>query len=315
MEPLERLLNLVGLLLETDRPLTFEQIKETLDEYGGDNPASAKRKFERDKDILREFGVPLDITGTDVWDAEQGYIIRKDEYYLPDIDFEPEEIAALFVAAQGGTQATAAGQGIRKLLYGTNGGVLVGLQAGPLVAGPAAGAEDALAAADAASAQRRVRFGYRNAKGSVSQREVDAFAVVFRGGRWYLVGHDRDRDEIRAFRLSRLTGAIEDDGEGAPAPAGFRAIDHVQGGPWAPTGDEHAVVAFTPRAAPLADSQFPWATHQGTDAQGRTILAIPAVDVASLASLILRYGPEAEVLEPVTLRDEIVRRLTEVLGA
>lgn len=315
MEPLERLLNLVGLLLNADRPLTFEEIREALDEYSGDNPASAKRKFERDKDILREFGVPLVMKGIDVWDTEQGYIIPKDEYYLPDIGFEPDEIAALFVASQGGTESTAVEQGVRKLLYGAEGGVLVGLQAGPLVVGPAANAGVALAAADAAGTHRRVRFGYRNAKGSVSERDVDAFAVVFRGGRWYLVGHDHDRGETRAFRLSRLTTVIDDVGEGMPPPEGFHAADHVEGGPWAPTGDEHAVVAFAPAAALLAGSQFPGATRQGTDAAGRAILSIPAADAAALASLVLRYGSDAEVLEPASLRQEVVRRLTEVLDA
>ena len=103
MEPLERLLNLVGLLLETPTPLTFDQIRETLDAYQGDNLDSIKRKFERDKDMLRAYGVPLEMTGTDAWDVEQGYIIRKDRYYLPDIAFTPEEITALYLAAQSGS--------------------------------------------------------------------------------------------------------------------------------------------------------------------------------------------------------------------
>ena len=59
MEPLERLLNLVGLLLETPTPLSFEQIREILEPYRQQNVDSAKRMFERDKDQLREFGVPL----------------------------------------------------------------------------------------------------------------------------------------------------------------------------------------------------------------------------------------------------------------
>ena len=109
MEPLERLLNLVGLLLETPTPLTFDQIRETLDAYQGDNLDSIKRKFERDKDMLRAYGVPLEMTGTDAWDVEQGYIIRKDRYYLPDIAFTPEEITALYLAAQSGS-ATADGR-------------------------------------------------------------------------------------------------------------------------------------------------------------------------------------------------------------
>ena len=105
MEPLERLLNLVGLLLETPTPLSFEQIREILEPYRQQNVDSAKRMFERDKDQLREFGVPLQLVDTDAWGTEQGYLIPKDEYYLPEIAFAPEELAALLVAAQSGGRA------------------------------------------------------------------------------------------------------------------------------------------------------------------------------------------------------------------
>jgi proteasome accessory factor B len=103
-EPLERLLNLVGLLLETPQPHTFEQIRRVLEPYGQSNPDSAKRMFERDKDVLREYGVPLELVDVDVWGTEQGYVIPKDKYYLPEIEFEPGELVALLVAAQSGGQ-------------------------------------------------------------------------------------------------------------------------------------------------------------------------------------------------------------------
>src|SRR4029079_6966273 len=57
MPPLERLLNLVILLLETPRFLTFEQIRERLPAYSHGDDESAKRMFERDKDVLRDLGV------------------------------------------------------------------------------------------------------------------------------------------------------------------------------------------------------------------------------------------------------------------
>ncbi len=127
MEPLERLLNLVGLLLETRTPLTFEQIRETLEPYRQEKVDSAKRMFERDKDILRDYGVPLELVDTDAWGTEQGYVIPKDAYYLPEIAFTPEELAALFVAAQGIRNDTPAEEAVRKLMVGAEGGVLAGL--------------------------------------------------------------------------------------------------------------------------------------------------------------------------------------------
>ncbi|MGE5226790.1 MAG: helix-turn-helix transcriptional regulator [Planctomycetaceae bacterium] len=311
MEPLERLLNLVTLLLETPTPLTFEEIRGKLDAYRGDNVESAKRKFERDKDVLREYGVPLVMVDTDVWAVEQGYRIPKEQYYLPEISFEPDEIAALFVAAQSGTEETAAGQGVRKLLYGADGGTLTGLAGGPLVAGSDAEGALVMAAADAADARRRVRFGYRTAHGERSERDVDAYGAVFRGGHWYLVGHDHERDEIRAFRLSRFASPLTVVGEGSAPPEGFHAAEHVQAGPWVASGDDRATVAFTPEAAVLAEGSLAGAVREPDEADGRVVLSIPIADDAVLAGLLLQYGPDARVLAPPSLREEVVRRLRE----
>ena len=33
--------------------------------------------------------------------------------------------------------------------------------------------------------------------------------MVNRHGRWYVAGHDRDRDAIRVFRLSRIAGEVK----------------------------------------------------------------------------------------------------------
>jgi proteasome accessory factor B len=316
MEPLERLLNLVGLLLESRTPLTFEQIRDTLDAYRADNVDSAKRMFERDKDLLRDYGVPLELADVDAWGTEQGYVIRKNEYYLPDISFTPEEVTALFVAAQGGREESAVEQGVRKLLYGAKGGVLTGHAGGPLVAGSDARSDTVVSAAEVAQRHDAVRFGYRTAQGSVSQREIDAYGVVFRGGHWYLVGHDHERDDVRAFRVSRLTTDLVVIGRASkPPPEGFRASDHVQAGPWQSSGDDPAVVAFAPEIAWRAAATFAGAEERGTRQDGRAVVAIPFADERLLASLLLEYGPDAEVLGPPDLRDEIVGRLEALAGA
>jgi proteasome accessory factor B len=315
MEPLERLLNLVGLLLETPTPLTFEQIRETLEAYQGDNLDSVKRKFERDKDMLRAYGVPLEMTGTDVWDVEQGYTIRKDRYYLPDIAFTPEEITALYLAAQSGSATTDAVSGVRKLIYGADGGVLTGSAGGPLAMESDTDQERLMAAASAASDRHIVRFGYRTAQGATSERAVDAFGVVFRSGRWYLVGHDRERDAIRAFRLSRVTTDLTDGGPGMEPPEGFVAIEHVESAPWDAAGLPAAHVAFSPEAAVLAEGNIAGATRERARADGWIVLALPAADPDTLGPLVLGYGPEAEVLDPPALRGDVIARLLAVAGA
>lgn len=309
MEPLERLLNLVGLLLETRQPLTFEQIRVTLEPYGQEKQDTAKRMFERDKDVLRDYGVPLELVDVDGWGTEQGYVIPKDAYYLPEIAFTPQELGALLVAAQSGGEDTVAEQGARKLLYGADGGVLAGLAGGPLAAGSDARSALVLAVASAVRDDRRLRFGYRNSRGNTAERDVDAYAMVFRGGHWYLVGHDRKRDEVRAFRLSRFTGEPSDAGEGSRPPEGFRAADHVQAGPWAAQGEERARVAFAPEVAWWAAGSLAGGESGGTREDGWVEVTVPMADEGALAGSILQFGPQAEAIEPASLRREIVRRL------
>jgi proteasome accessory factor B len=148
----------------------------------------------------------------------------------------------------------------------------------------------------------------------VSDRDVDAWAMVFRAGHWYLVGYDRERNDVRAFRLSRMVGEIGDVGEGSTPPGDFRAADHVQTGPWVATGDDRATVLFSSDKAWFAQSQFPGAREAGVEDDGWVAIEIPMADVDALAAMLLEYGPDAIVRSPASLRDTVVARL-ESLGA
>jgi proteasome accessory factor B len=314
MHPLERLVNLVALLLDSRRPLTFTQIRESMPEaYGQQDLQSAKRMFERDKDMLRDVGVPIDVVATDVWDVEQGYLIAKDKYYLPEIDFTPEEISALFVAARTGAPDGPAEQAVRKLLYGSDGGRLSAATATPLAA--EAGSIDArlTAAAEAIAEGTGVRFTYRTSRGVESERAVEPWGLVFRGGHWYLVGPDRERGDIRAFRLSRVAGDLEGAGRSSPPPVGFRASDHVQAGPFGPgEPEERGRVAFSPDVAWWATRGVEGATVERTCDDGWVEVGLPAAPGDALVSWILSFGPDAVVVEPDALRAEVVARLEAV---
>jgi proteasome accessory factor B len=159
-----------------------------------------------------------------------------------------------------------------------------------------------------------VRFGYRTSHGQVSDREVDAYAMVFRRGHWYLVGHDLGRSDVRAFRLSRFTSELVDVGEGTEPPEGFRAADHVEAGPWAATAEETAEISFSPEIAWWAAGSFGGARELGADPDGWVRISVPVADEEALAALVLQFGPDAVVRQPGSLRDLVVRRL-EALSA
>ena len=98
-DPLERLTNLVALLLETRRPLTLEEITHELrGQYPVRDPAR-RTAFERDKRQLRDEGVPLEQT---VLSGDRagatGYWIDRSRYSLPDLGLTDDETRALQLA-------------------------------------------------------------------------------------------------------------------------------------------------------------------------------------------------------------------------
>ena len=310
MHPLERLINLVALLLETSRPLTFDEIRKALGAYGQGDRDSAKRQFERDKDVLRSLGIPVEVAPTDPWDVDEGYRIPRERYELPDISFTPEEAAALFVAAHGTEEGSDATEAFRKLLPGAEKGVLSAL-ADEAVAVDASGPH-LQQIADAVAERKRIRFRYRPSEGEEADREVDPWGLVFRRGSWYVVGGDRDRGEPRSFRLSRIVSKVTASGEAELPPPEFRAVDHLTAGPWGVGEPESSArVAFSPKVAWWALSGLPGAREIQTRRDGWTEAAVPAGAEEPFVSWILSFGPDAEVLEPKELRQAVIQALEE----
>src|SRR3954471_16398747 len=98
---LERLLNLTAALLTAPRPLTAAEVAERVPGYplpaGG---PTFKRAFERDKDSLRDMGIPLVLAPIEGVDPPvEGYVIPRDQYELRDPGLEADELAALHLAA------------------------------------------------------------------------------------------------------------------------------------------------------------------------------------------------------------------------
>ena len=92
----ERVLNLLALMLDTQVPRTREEFVREIAGYPA-QPEANRRAFERDKEILRGMGVP--ITMETIGDGtEVGYRVRPDDYCLPDLGLTADETAALRVA-------------------------------------------------------------------------------------------------------------------------------------------------------------------------------------------------------------------------
>ena len=228
----ERLVNLVICLLSTRQFLTAARIRATVPGYepddGSDRADEAfKRMFERDKAELRELGVPLETGRTSVFDTEDGYRIARRDYELPEVPLEPDEAAAVGLAARLWQSAELADAARGALLKLRAGGVDVDAGPRPWTLRAPAGRRGAGAAPLPGRGRRpagRCRFGYRKPDGDApADREVQPWGVVSWRGRWYLVGHDLGRDATRCFRLSRVVGAVAADRPGRRVQAADRA--------------------------------------------------------------------------------------------
>jgi predicted DNA-binding transcriptional regulator YafY len=311
---LERLINLVALLLESRRPLTFERIRELMPAYQQSDPATAKRMFERDKDTLRDAGIPVELAPTDAWEVEQGYRISKEQYYLPELTFTPDEVWALFVAAHAPGEGEDAERAFQKLSTGTETNVLAAMaerQAAPGAdrSGPHLGT-----IADALARRRAIRFRYRPAQGKAGPRVVDPYSLTFRSGNWYLIGLDRGRREIRSFRLSRLLSSVKDVGPASSPPEGFDAAAQLEAGPWG-LGKPAATarIAFSPKVAWWALSDTTGAKILRTRKDGWVEMEVPAGETETFLSWVLSFGPDARLYSPKAIRDQLVARLGAVL--
>jgi proteasome accessory factor B len=315
----ERLVNLVICLLATRRFLTAAQIATTVPGYQHD-PADPRaheafqRKFERDKAELRALGVPLE-TGTDsVFDTEPGYRIARRAYALPDLRLAPDEAAVVGLAArlwQHAGMAAAASSGLTKLRA-------AGVDLDPhatLGVEPVVTVDPAFGPLAAAARERRVvRFDYRvPERDAPSTRRLQPWGVVCWRTRWYVVGHDLDRDDTRCFRLSRLVGPVSTVGPpGAfTPPAGVDLISHVAS--WSGPVERHGRARLLVRPG-RADGVRRWAEQVSPGPDGD--VAVLAYHCAEeLAHWLVGYGADVRVLDPPEVRDAVITRLKEIAAS
>ena len=325
----ERLLNLVICLLATRRWLTKEQIRAAVPQYAdGESNEAFDRMFERDKEDLRELGVPL-VTGSDSswFEDEVGYRIDRDAYALPEIELTAAELAVLGLASRVWQQASLAGPAARALIklhalgVETDEGSLVGVEPRVRTAEPAF---DPLYTATRDRAP--VRFGYRKPSGELGQRHLEPWALTSRRGHWYVVGLDRDRRAPRAFRLSRVEGAVLRDGPsgGFTVPDDVDAAELIGGFDDPMDGRTALVQVRAGRCAGLRLRAAPAASRTGSGGEGPAeidvpegwdLLEVPIRDVGWLADELAGYGRDVIALEPPDLRDGVVRRLQGALEA
>jgi proteasome accessory factor B len=320
----ERLLNLVIALLSTRSYITAEKIRSSVAGYADSASDEAfSRMFERDKNELRDLGIPLETGRVSSYDPVEGYRINRDAYALPAVELTGDEAAAVAVATQlwESPELITATQGA--LLKLRAAGVDVDPDAPVAIASPAGsiglrGSEDVLnALLGAVTAGQAVQFPHRPSRAEpYTVRTVEPWGVITEKGRWYLVGHDRDRGATRTFRLSRIGAEVAPIGSAGavtrPKDVDLREIvakavsdapSGVRAQVWVAEGRATALR----RAGTLVGSRL----VNGRDGD---VIELDIGTTGRLARDIAGHAADAVVLEPATLRDEVLGLLRAHVG-
>jgi predicted DNA-binding transcriptional regulator YafY len=304
VDRLERLTDLVLVLLRDARPKSLREIASEVPGYPAREGEARRQAFERDKRTLRDGGIEVSTVPVD--GPEQfGYLIRPEDYYLPDLDLTPEEQSALNLAVAGVHLGDPSG---RDALWRL--GLPASAGARPVAELPSLPALAVLH--NALRARATVEFDYRS-----ERRRVVPAQLRFHGGWWYLVGHDLERGAPRTFRVDRMEGEVSVGPPGtAVLPEGFDPEAALPDVPWQ-IGDgapETAVVLVDATLAPLVLDEVGEAALARRHADGSVELSLEVTNSSALRSWVLELGEHAEVLAPEALRAEIVQWLEAVAG-
>jgi proteasome accessory factor B len=294
----ERVINLLIYLLESPEPASAADIRHTVAGYGQESDEAFHRMFERDKDLLKRLGVPLELKAMDSWEIDFGYTVDPAKYALPDPGLTEPERVALSVAARmvrlGGANVGLAG--LLKL-----GGVERGTGIEPLGADLGAEASVLSELFLAVTERRRLEFTY-----SGETRLIEPYGLAHRRGHWYLVGHTASGE--RVYRVDRMSDLEVGDKTGVfERPKRFQVKKAMSTNPWEMGTDD--VVTASVRF----DEGLSWWAARTLDveppAEGPLEVELTVANRDAFIGWILGFGPDAEVLGPAELRAAVLERV------
>ena len=306
----ERLMNLIFALLVSKQFLTKAQIRDAIADYRDAPTTDAfDRMFERDKEELRELGIPVETGDNDAYFHDgTGYRIRRDEAELPDLELTREEAAVIGLATAVWEHAGLANDSTTALMKLKAIGVEVDTSVLRMAEPKLSTNEPSFDVVwDAVTRRIPVSFVYARPGLEPMERHLQPWGIISWHDRWYVGGLDLDREGPRIFRLSRIIGQVTTTGaagsyevpEGTdmkelarglfPAPPDEAAVLHIR------AGRGLSLRRLAERVTPIGDDLDRVEIRYSSDWE--------------LASEVASYGPDVVVISPPAVREAVVKRL------
>lgn len=315
----ERLFSLVLALLSSEAGLTKSEILSTVQGYrqrfvhSGDN-GNLERQFERDKDDVRELGVPLET----IESPEQAgnnhnlrYRIPRADYELPDdISFSAEESTLLGLASMVWREGSLSEESRRAIVKLRSLGIATAepvLSYAPQVRVREESFEPLRAALDK---RVLVNFEYlKPGEQDSTQRTVAPLALVQHQGRWHLYAKNPSTDQFKTFLLRRIVNPVR------PSKKTFDyATDDAAARALAELEEVWQTNLAVLRAEPGTDAATRLCKRRGASTTTSGELQLHFTDLNILADDLASFGPEVVVISPAELRSAVIERLTRTVA-
>lgn len=318
-----RIFSLVLALVASPQGLTKRELLEAVHGYAeryrhGEADAALERQFERDKDHLRELGIPVETVDSPLEPGNNQltrYRISKELLQIPsEVRFTARELALLRLAALAWSEGSLTAEARRSAMKIEALGA--GLDVRHLGIAPSLGLSEAAAPPlqRAIDERRVVRFDYQlPGRDAPLEREVAPLGLHRAEGRWHLIAYDLERSDDRVFLLSRITGPVRlaterfDPALAERLGAGVEELERLR---------LSRVAAVEARAGSVAESRL---AGRGRSVPGRTAgvwrrIEFGTLDFHELAAELAGFGDEVVVDAPPELRGEVLGALGAILA-
>lgn len=317
-----RQLSLVAYLMSAPgRGVNSWDIRRNVEEYADMSDDAFARRFYADREELGGLGIGI-VSGEQQGGYPEGnlYWLPPENYFLPQVDFSREELAALHTCLCVLDGQFAYSRPLRlalqSLALGTGNSlddpVTDRISVNLLTDGFGAAVAAVLARIDTAASRRKtVIFDYHAlGKDTVSTHTVDPYTPMFTRGDWYLVGYSRQRDAIRVFKLRRIRGKIRnatknDHDFTIPEdynPADYTCLEPWQLGPVAGSAD----IAFSTNRGWWARNNLAHCGKVSLNEDGSAIFSTDYSDGGQLCALVLGLWRDARLVGPGQLNSLIL---------
>jgi len=318
--PVERLVNLALFLSAARIPVSAEAIRTEVYGYDPDQPDDAfKRQFERDKDDLRTAGFVI-LTDTE---NEGYYRLDRASTFAASLDLTAEEAAAVRAAVS--ALLDDASFPFSDDLRLAMAKIASAVDSGDVPAAARLADEDperqgwiVAQLADAANRRKVVDFGYTNSRGVNGPHRVEPSGLFLHDGRWYLVGRDTSKDELRTYTVARMAdievSAVRPKSHDFEPPEDFDVTSFVRlPFQYGPDGSQfEAAIRFESSALWRMDAVC--AGHGRTERDGDGVLwTVSARSARRLEQFVIDSGPGLRLVGPRDAVEALDQGLEEVL--